>query len=230
VALVGESGSGKTTLLRSFNGLVRPDAGRVLVESIDLATVDLIALRRRVGYVPQDGGLLPHWSVGRNVELVLRLQGQTSGVRERRDEALRLVGLDPTVFGNRRPGELSGGQRQRVAIARALAASPSLLLLDEPFGALDAITRADLQQSFRTLRESGTTRSMTCVLVTHDLYEAFLLSDRVAVLRRGRLEQVGTPAELVGAPRTTYVRDLLARARIDGTATMHSGVERGTPS
>lgn len=230
MALVGESGSGKTTLLRSFNGLVRPDAGRVLVESIDLATADLITLRRRVGYVPQDGGLLPHWSVGRNVELVLRLQGQTSGVRERRDEALRLVGLDPTVFGNRRPGELSGGQRQRVAIARALAASPSLLLLDEPFGALDAITRADLQQSFRTLRESGTTRSMTCVLVTHDLYEAFLLSDRVAVLRRGRLEQVGTPAELVGAPRTTYVRDLLARARIDGTATMHSGVERGTPS
>ena len=122
VALVGESGSGKTTLLRSFNGLVRPDAGRVFVESNDLAAADLVALRRRIGYVPQDGGLLPHWSVGRNVELVLRLQEETSSVTERADEALRLVGLDPSVFRDRWPRELSGGQRQRVAIARALAA------------------------------------------------------------------------------------------------------------
>ena len=216
VALVGESGSGKTTLLRSFNGLVRPDAGQVLVESNDLATTDLVALRRRIGYVPQDGGLLPHWSVGRNVELVLRLRDETSGVTERGDEALHLVGLDPVVFRSRWPGDLSGGQRQRVAIARALAASPSLMLLDEPFGALDAITRADLQDSFRSLRESGVARSMTCVLVTHDLHEAFLLGDRVAVLRRGRLEQLGTAAELVTAPQTPYVRDLLARARIEG--------------
>jgi osmoprotectant transport system ATP-binding protein len=218
VALVGESGSGKTTLLRSFNGLVRPDAGRVLVESTDLAGTDLVTLRRRIGYVPQDGGLLPHWSVGRNVELVLRLLDQRSLLAERRDEALRLVGLDPALFRARRPGELSGGQRQRVAIARALAASPSLLLLDEPFGALDAITRADLQQSFLALREGGVARSMTCVLVTHDLHEAFLLADRIAVLRRGRLEQLGTPAELVTAPRTPYVRDLLARARIESVA------------
>ena len=216
VALVGESGSGKTTLLRSFNGLVRPDAGRVFVESNDLSTTDLVALRRRIGYVPQDGGLLPHWSVGRNVELVLRLQGATSGITERGNEALRMVGLEPAVFRDRWPGELSGGQRQRVAIARALAASPSLLLLDEPFGALDAITRAELQDSFRALRVTGAARSMTCVLVTHDLHEAFLLADRVAVLRRGRLEQVGTPAELVSAPQTTYVRDLLTRARIEG--------------
>ena len=228
VALVGESGSGKTTLLRSFNGLVRPDAGQVLVESNDLATADIVALRRRIGYVPQDGGLLPHWSVGRNVELVLRLQERTSGVTESGDEALRLVGLDPSVFRHRWPGELSGGQRQRVAIARALAASPALMLLDEPFGALDAITRADLQDSFRTLRESGIARSMTCVLVTHDLHEAFLLGDRVAVLRRGRLEQLGTPAELVNAPLTMYVRDLLSRARIEGVASAHSAVARGT--
>jgi osmoprotectant transport system ATP-binding protein len=218
VALVGESGSGKTTLLRSFNGLVRPDAGRVLVESTDLAATDLVALRRRIGYVPQDGGLLPHWSVGRNVELVLRLLEQTSLLTERRDEALRVVGLDPAVFRDRWPGELSGGQRQRVAIARALAASPSLLLLDEPFGALDAITRADLQESFLTLREGGVARSMTCVLVTHDLHEAFLLADRIAVLRRGRLEQLGTPAELVTTPGTPYVCDLLARARIESVA------------
>ena len=218
VALVGESGSGKTTLLRSFNGLVRPDAGQVLVESRDLATTDLVALRRRIGYVPQDGGLLPHWSVGRNVELVLRLRDEASDIRDRGDQALHLVGLDPSIFRGRWPGELSGGQRQRVAIARALAASPTLMLLDEPFGALDAITRADLQQSFRTLRDKGVARSMTCVLVTHDLHEAFLLSDRVAVLRHGRLEQLGTPKELLGAPSTTYVRDLLARARIAGVA------------
>jgi osmoprotectant transport system ATP-binding protein len=229
VALVGESGSGKTTLLRTFNGLVRPDAGRVLVESNDLAAADLVALRRRIGYVPQDGGLLPHWSVGRNVELVLRLREETSGVTERADEALRLVGLDPSIFRGRWPRELSGGQRQRVAIARALAASPSLLLLDEPFGALDAITRADLQDSFRALRVTGAARSMTCVLVTHDLHEAFLLADRVAVLRGGRLEQLGTPAELVSAPRTPYVRDLLARARIAAVASNHSAVAETAP-
>lgn len=228
VALVGESGSGKTTLLRTFNGLVRPDAGRVLVDSSDLATADLVALRRRIGYVPQDGGLLPHWSVGRNVELVLRLREERSRIAERGDEALRLVGLDPSIFRDRWPRELSGGQRQRVAIARALAASPSLLLLDEPFGALDAITRADLQDSFRLLRSSTLARSMTCVLVTHDLHEAFLLADRIAVLRRGKLEQVGTPAELVRAPGTTYVRELLMRARIGGTAPEHSAVAPGS--
>jgi osmoprotectant transport system ATP-binding protein len=218
LALVGESGSGKTTLLRSFNGLVRPDAGRVLVGSSDLATADLVMLRRRIGYVPQDGGLLPHWTVGRNVELVLRLQAVESGVTERGDDALRLVGLDPALFRDRWPSELSGGQRQRVAIARALAASPSLLLLDEPFGALDAITRADLQDSFQRLRATGAARSLTCVLVTHDLHEAFLLADRIAVLRRGRLEQIGAPADLVRAPRTPYVRDLLSRARIDAAS------------
>lgn len=228
VALVGESGSGKTTLLRSFNGLVRPDAGQVLVESNDLAAVDLVALRRRIGYVPQDGGLLPHWTVGRNVELVLRLQNEGSSVTERGDEALRLVGLDPSIFRTRWPRELSGGQRQRVAIARALAASPSLMLLDEPFGALDAITRADLQDSFLALRTTGAARSMTCLLVTHDLHEAFLLADRVAVLRRGRLEQLGTPAELVSAPRTTYVRDLFARARIGGFTSEDSTALRDT--
>ena len=226
---MGESGSGKTTLLRCFNGLIRPDSGQVLVESSDLATADLVALRRRIGYVPQDGGLLPHWSVGRNVELVLRLREETSGLTGHADEALRLVGLDPSIFRARWPSELSGGQRQRVAIARALAASPSLMLLDEPFGALDAITRADLQQSFLGLRESGAARSITCVLVTHDLHEAFLLGDRVAVLRRGRLEQLGTPAELVSAPRTTYVRDLLARARIEGVPSRQSAPSRGTP-
>jgi osmoprotectant transport system ATP-binding protein len=214
VALVGASGSGKTTLLRCFNGLVTPNAGRVLVGSRDIASMDVIELRRRIGYVPQDGGLLPHWRVGRNVELVLRLRGEIDQAAERGDVALRLVGLDPALFRNRWPRELSGGQRQRVAIARALAAQPRLLLLDEPFGALDAITRAELQESFVSLRSSDVSSVMTCVLVTHDLHEAFLLADRVAVLRGGRVEQIAPPSELLRAPATTYVRDLLSRARI----------------
>jgi len=213
VALVGESGSGKTTLLRSFNCLVRPDAGRIAVAGRDAATLDAIELRRSIGYVPQDGGLLPHWRVGRNVELVLRLQGAIDGIPARADDALRMVGLDPTVFRMRWPRELSGGQRQRVAIARALASRPTVLLLDEPFGALDAISRADLQQSFAAL-QAGQTNPMTSVLVTHDLHEAFLLADRIAVLRRGRVEQVGPPEDLLSRPATEYVRELLARARI----------------
>jgi osmoprotectant transport system ATP-binding protein len=214
VALVGESGSGKTTLLRSFNALVRPDSGRVLVGSRDTASVDVIELRRSIGYVPQDGGLLPHWRVGRNVELVLRLQGVDDDLERQANDSLRLVGLEPSVFRERWPRELSGGQRQRVAIARALAAKPRVMLLDEPFGALDAISRADLQDSFAALRATAAAGPMTCVLVTHDLHEAFLLADRVAVLRRGRVEQVASPPDLLARPATAYVRELLARARV----------------
>ena len=219
VALVGESGSGKTTLLRCFNGLVTADEGRVLVGGQDIRELNVVELRRRVGYVPQDGGLLPHWRVGRNVEMVPRLQGDDGEARVKADASLRLVGLDPGAFRERWPSDLSGGQRQRVAIARALAARPSLLLLDEPFGALDAITRADLQDSFAQLRASGVAGQMTCVLVTHDLHEAFLLADRIAVLRRGRLEQAGSPSRLIDAPASIYVRDLLSRARVTAADT-----------
>ena len=213
VALVGESGSGKSTLLRTFNALVRPDAGRVLVGGVDATSMDVITLRRAVGYVPQDGGLLPHWRVGRNVELVLRLRESNGDALARSNEALRLVGLEPFTFRDRWPSELSGGQRQRVAIARALAARPRVVLLDEPFGALDAITRADLQETFKELRAREESQ-MTCVLVTHDLHEAFLLADRIAVMRRGRLEQVGAPGDLLDRPASDYVSDLLARARV----------------
>jgi osmoprotectant transport system ATP-binding protein len=210
VALVGESGSGKSTLLRCFNRLVDPDDGMIRVKDLDAATTDPIALRRRIGYVPQDGGLLPHWRVSRNVELVLRLN-RDPRAGERARAALSMVGLEPETFADRWPQELSGGQRQRVAIARALAAEPSVVLLDEPFGALDAITRSELQESFAALRKR---LRMTCVLVTHDLHEALLLATDVAVLRRGRLEQVAAPATLVGDPATDYVRMLLQRARV----------------
>jgi osmoprotectant transport system ATP-binding protein len=210
VALIGESGSGKTTLLRCFNRLVDPDEGRVLVDGVDAAELDPISLRRRIGYVPQDGGLLPHWRVRRNVELVPWLRRMRSG-GELAERALALVGLEPAVFADRWPRELSGGQRQRVAVARALAASPDVILLDEPFGALDAITRADLQVAFDGIRRE---LKISAVLVTHDLSEAFLLADRIVVMRQGRVEQEASPPELRQSPATEYVRQLLLRARV----------------
>jgi osmoprotectant transport system ATP-binding protein len=210
LALIGESGSGKTTLLRSLNRMVEPDSGTVYVDERPTRDVDPVALRRRMGYVPQDGGLLPHWRVRRNVGLVPWLTGDhRSDIRA--DDALRLVGLDPAAFGTRRPRELSGGQRQRVAIARALAVRPGILLLDEPFGALDAITRAELHDMFRGLHaELG----MTAVLVTHDIREAIELADEIAVVHAGRVEQQATPEELLRAPATAYVAELLARAGV----------------
>jgi osmoprotectant transport system ATP-binding protein len=208
VALVGESGSGKTTLLRCFNRMVAPDEGRVAVEGADVVDGDPVALRRRVGYVQQDGGLLPHWTVRRNVGLVPWLRALTDA-EDRVRRALDLVGLPASAYGDRWPRELSGGQRQRVALARALAAGPAVLLLDEPFGALDAITRADLQRSFAELAD---TLGVTTLLVTHDLREAFLLADRVAVMRAGRIERAAAPDELRRDPGTDYVRELLDRA------------------
>jgi len=210
VALVGESGSGKTTLLRCFNRMTEIDSGSVRVDGADVSTADPVELRRRVGYVPQEGGLLPHWTVLRNVALVPWLRKDAEAPR-RAAEALEWVGLDPGRFGARWPRELSGGQRQRVAIARALAASPRIVLLDEPFGALDAITRAELQTSFDALRRR---LGITAVFVTHDLHEAALLADRIAVLRHGRIEQVASTDALTSSPATDYVRDLLARSRM----------------
>ncbi|HEV2131596.1 MAG TPA: ABC transporter ATP-binding protein [Longimicrobiaceae bacterium] len=210
MALVGESGSGKTTLLRCFNRMVEPEEGAIRIDGADARELDPIALRRRVGYVQQEGGLLPHWRVERNAALVPWLQGSRDA-SELAAEALALVGLPPRTFGRRWPRELSGGQRQRVAIARALASRPQIVLLDEPFGALDAITRAEVQETYRALQRE---LEVTTLLVTHDLHEALLLADRVAVLRGGRIEQIGTPEGLLTAPATEYVRELLARARV----------------
>lgn len=210
VALIGESGAGKTTLLRCFNRLVDPDRGRILIGGVDARELDPFVLRRRTGYVPQDGGLLPHWRVQRNVELVPWLC-RLSNRGELALRALHLVGLEPRLFGSRWPRELSGGQRQRVAVARALAMNPGVVLLDEPFGALDAISRADLQATFLDIRRE---LGVTSVLVTHDLDEAFLLADRVVVMRNGRVEQAATPRELREAPASDYVRQLLSRVRV----------------
>jgi osmoprotectant transport system ATP-binding protein len=208
MALVGESGSGKTTLLRLFNRTVMPDGGEVVIGGRPAGELDPVGVRRHTGFVQQEGGLLPHWTVLRNASTVPWLLGD-SNADERGRAALVRVGLAPGRFGSRWPRELSGGQRQRVALARALAADPRVILLDEPFGALDAITRADLQEAFRLL-----IAPLTVVLVTHDLHEAFLLADRVAVLRAGRVEQIAPPDELTGAPETEYVARLLERSRL----------------
>ena len=210
VALVGESGSGKTTLLRCFNRLVDLDAGVVRVEGQDVAQADPIQLRRRLGAVPQEGGLLPHWRVGRNVALVPWLEGHADA-NALAENALERVGLPPAMFAARWPRELSGGQRQRVAIARALASRPNTVLLDEPFGALDAITRGEMHLEFLQLRRE---LSLTMLLVTHDLHEAVLLADRIAVLRAGRIEQAATPDELRASPASEYVERLIRQAGI----------------
>ena len=210
VALVGESGSGKTTLLRCINRLVAFDAGRIAVFGTDVLNSEPVALRRAIGYVPQDGGLLPHWRVRRNVALVPWLDGAADATA-RAERAMAAVGLEPAMA-ERWPHELSGGQQQRAAVARAVAGGQSLVLLDEPFGALDAIARSDLQAMMMGLRE---TSALTLVLVTHDLHEAFRLATHVVVMRAGRVEQQAPPAAIRAAPATPYVSALLARAGVE---------------
>jgi osmoprotectant transport system ATP-binding protein len=195
-----------------FNGLTTLDGGDAFVGGQAVASVDPVPLRRGIGYVPQDGGLLPHWTVAENAALVPRLTGRADA-QALASAALDLVGLRVPEFGPRWPHQLSGGQRQRVAFARAIAGGAPVVLLDEPFGALDAITRSDLQAMFLALRART---GMAALLVTHDLHEAARLADRIAVIRGGRIEQTSTPAVLMGAPATPYVADLLVRARLTG--------------
>jgi osmoprotectant transport system ATP-binding protein len=210
VALIGPSGCGKTTALKLVNRLLDADGGRVLVEGRDVAREDAIALRRKLGYVIQEGGLFPHWDVRGNVEVVPRMLGWDEERRARRcREVLAMVNLPAEEFGPRRPRQLSGGQRQRVGVARALAADPPVLLMDEPFGALDPIARRALQREF--LDWKGRLKKAV-LLVTHDMREAFLLADRIAVMDRGRLRQIGTRVDLVERPADDFVRELVSEA------------------
>jgi osmoprotectant transport system ATP-binding protein len=191
VILLGESGCGKTTTLKLINRLIEPTEGVVLVEGKPTTEWDVIDLRRRVGYVLQEAGLMPHFSVADNVGLVPRLEGWDEQRRASRiTEMMELVGLSPVKFADRFPHELSGGQRQRVGVARALAADPDILLLDEPFGALDAITRTRLQKEFADLVKS---LQKTAEFVTHDLHEAMLLGTRIALMERGKIVVEATP-------------------------------------
>jgi osmoprotectant transport system ATP-binding protein len=195
LVLLGRSGSGKTTALKMVNGLLFPNSGDVLVEGCATTDWDLIQLRRSIGYVIQEVGLFPHFTVGENVGLVPRLNGWAPDrVTARVSELLQQVGLEPSQFLNRYPRELSGGQRQRVGVARALAAEPKLLLFDEPFGALDPVTRAELQDQFLELRDR---LGKTSIFVTHDVREALRLCTEIALLHRGKLEVLSTPAQFM---------------------------------
>ena len=189
--LLGESGCGKTTTLKLINRLIEPTAGKVLVEAKATTDWDAISLRRRIGYVLQEAGLFPHFSVAENVALVPDLENWDEAKKHHRtSEMLELVGLNPQKFADRYPHELSGGQRQRVGVARALAANPDLLLLDEPFGALDAITRVNLQKEFAALVKN---LGKTAVFVTHDLHEAFVLGTRICLMDKGAIVLNDTP-------------------------------------
>lgn len=209
MVLLGSSGSGKTTALKLVNRLLEPTSGAVRVAGRDVTDVDVYALRRSIGYVFQGVGLFPNLTVRGNVGVVPALVGWSSErIVGRADELLEMVGLGAMEFGDRYPDQLSGGQAQRVGVARALAADPDYLLMDEPFGALDAVTRSRLQEELLELKAR---LDKTILFVTHDLYEALKLGDRIAVLHEGRLEQVGNGPELHHAPATPFVRDLFRR-------------------
>ena len=211
VVLLGGSGCGKTTTLKMINRLVEPSAGAVRIDGEDTRTLPAPQLRRRIGYAFQQIGLFPHLDVSENVAITPRLLGWPEDrVRERVDALLRLVELEPAAMRNRWPTELSGGQQQRVGLARALAAEPEVVLLDEPFGAVDPITRDRLQRWFRAVRHE---LGLTSVFVTHDMAEALLLGDRIAVLDAGRLLQVGRPEELLLRPAHEKVAELMATPR-----------------
>jgi len=210
LALVGASGSGKSTTLKMLNRLIEPSAGRVLVAGLDVRTTPGHVLRRGIGYAFQGVGLFPHLSVAQNIGITPSLLGwEQAKIAERVSELLDLVELDPALA-LRFPASLSGGQAQRVGVARALAARPDVLLLDEPFGALDPLTRDRLQQSFYRLQRR---LRLSVVFVTHDMTEALLLADRIAVLRSGRLIQLGTPQALLASPGSEYVELLMETPR-----------------
>jgi osmoprotectant transport system ATP-binding protein len=209
LVLLGSSGCGKTTTLKMINRLIEPTDGTIEIDGQDVTTADVIALRRSIGYVFQGIGLFPHMTVERNVQVVPRLLGWSAErMHARSDELLALVGLAPADYAHRLPEELSGGQQQRVGVARALAADPNYLLMDEPFGALDAVTRDDLQNELLRVKER---LGKTIVFVTHDIFEAMKLADRIAVLHNGQLEQIGSAEDLTQRPATDFVKNLFAR-------------------
>jgi osmoprotectant transport system ATP-binding protein len=210
LAIVGGSGSGKTTLLRLANRLIEADSGRISIEGADVRNADPVTLRRRIGYVFQSGGLFPHMSVAANIGITPKLlRWKDSEIAARVDELLDLVRLDRGIFRDRFPHELSGGQRQRVGVARALAAKPKIVLMDEPFGALDPLTRDALGDDYRALHNK---LGLTTVMITHDMTEAVLLADRIAVMRGGKLLAEGTPSQL-SQDGDSYVGELLRTPR-----------------
>ncbi len=205
LVILGSSGCGKTTTLKMINRLIEPTSGSIEIEGKDIRTYNVVNLRRSIGYVFQRGGLFPHMTVAENISIVLRLNKRPKAEREARAiELLKLINL-PTDFADRFISELSGGQQQRIGVARALANDPKILLMDEPFGALDSITRSALQEEILRL---NTELRKTIVFVTHDIFEALRIADRIVVMHQGRIEQVGTKAEILHKPATEFVAGL----------------------
>ncbi len=211
VVLVGESGCGKTTTLKLINRLIEPTSGRILVEDQDVTRMDVVTLRRSMGYVFQGVGLFPHMTIGENIAITPSLLNwDNERIQARVDYLLDLVRLPAAQFRDRLPTELSGGQAQRIGFARALAAEPTVMLLDEAFGALDPLTRDSLRDDFRSIHSD---LKLTSILVTHDMTEALLLADRIIVIRAGKILQNGAPAELLSEPADEYVAQLLSSPR-----------------
>jgi osmoprotectant transport system ATP-binding protein len=211
LVLLGSSGCGKTTILKMINRIIEPSSGTILIEGQNILEQDPIEVRRSIGYVIQEIGLFPHMNIEDNVSVVLKLKGRAEEERIRRaNEVLELVGLNPEKFRSRYPDELSGGQQQRIGVARALGANPALLLMDEPFSAVDAVTRELLQQELLKLKKQ---LNKTIVFVTHDIFEAFTLANRIAILHEGQLQQVGTKEEIISSPETEFVEKLLMKPK-----------------
>ncbi len=208
VTVLGSSGSGKTTTLKMINGLEKPTKGEIVVNQQNLKDCNLVDLRRHIGYVVQSIGLFPHMTIAQNIAVTPNLLGwDKDKISKRVDDLLTQVGLDPGKYRNRYPMQLSGGQQQRVGVARALSTNPPIMLFDEPFSALDAITRQNLQQEIKSLHQR--LNDKTFFFVTHDINEALFLGDRVMVMNKGKIEQFDTPEKLVSQPATDYVRQLL---------------------
>ncbi|HZQ09252.1 MAG TPA: ATP-binding cassette domain-containing protein, partial [Anaerolineae bacterium] len=207
IVLLGPSGCGKTTLLKMVNRLIEPTSGTILMNGENIAEMDVTTLRRQIGYVIQQVGLFPHLTVAQNIAVVPELLGwDRARIETRTDELLELIQLSPNYYRKRYPAQLSGGQQQRVGLARALAADPQLLLMDEPFGAIDAITRESLQEEMLRLKDAI---NKTILFVTHDVEEALRLADKIVVLRAGRVEQYDTPFKLLTDPANEFVRELV---------------------
>lgn len=209
LVILGSSGAGKSTVLKMINRLIEPTFGTIEIQGRNIMDYDAVTLRRSMGYVFQGIGLFPHLTVAENIAIVLRLTKHSAkACQQKAYELLELINLDPAIFAERYPAELSGGQRQRIGVARALASNPGWLLMDEPFGALDAVSRHDLQEEVLRLKKQ---LKKTIVFVTHDIFEALRLGDRLAVMHDGKIEQIGSKEQLIHQPQTDFVRDLFQK-------------------
>lgn len=211
LVLLGASGSGKTTLLKMINRLIEPTSGEIIIDGLNTQTVDPVRLRRSIGYVFQGIGLFPHMTIEENISISLRLKRVAQQKRRQKArELLQIVNLNPNTYAERLPDELSGGQQQRVGVARALADNPEVLLMDEPFGALDAINRDSLQQELINLKQR---LNKTIIFVTHDIFEAFRIGDRIAIMNKGRIEQIDSKQNILANPASEYVDDLFQKIK-----------------